>query len=121
MFKESSGARLRKPFGLALCFLLCLFAVASKAALYHPQEQTAKALTSTKIWQDNQAGAVAGPAFDFEGGHDPAIFSPVLLSILLVLVSELFTARLQLLENRPAAASSQWFSPQLDLRPPPAL
>lgn len=101
---------MRCVFGLALCLLLMVFAVATKAAAYHRQQNTVRTLTHTKVWQNNQdASAVSTPDLQFE------MLVAVVALLCLLPLGELTTYRVV----RPASASD-WYVPLLAVRPPPA-
>jgi hypothetical protein len=66
----------------AVCALLLFFAVGTKLAAYHPHEQAAKSIASTKVWQT----ADSTPSIVEQAKIAPQSFSPVAiwLSVLAV-------------------------------------
>lgn len=86
-----------------------LFAVANKAAAYHQHQDRVRALTHTKVWQNNQdASAVSVPDIQFD----------MLFAVVALLFVPLLKATQTNSTKRPAFASG-WYVPLLAVRPPP--
>lgn len=98
--------------GASLCGILLFFAVTTKLAGYHPQDLSAKPIASTRIWQEVGKAPVA-----FEQVRPTsAVFALIafVASLVLALTWSFPT-------DEPAGAFQSWLSPDLSIRPPPAL
>jgi hypothetical protein len=105
--------RRRCYLGLLLCALTLVFAASAKTALYRPDQREVRALTSTKICQNNAVPDDAGPTV-----LSPA---PVLFAILLLMF---VTSRGVIDLARPeetAIRKNAWFTTSLSVRPPPTI
>jgi hypothetical protein len=97
---------------LFVCALLVFFAVAAKLSLYAPQTKDMQALSATKVWQDDAGHGV--PTLP--------VFQAVLVAtcaIVLLAKPLSFEEHISLAESRQT--KFEWFSPDLFVRPPPAL
>jgi hypothetical protein len=104
--------RLRYFFGGMLCWLLLVYAVGAKLALYHPHRPGAQSVAATKAWQDNALPSVE--SVDIR----PAAS---VLHIVAVLLSLVFVTIWCISLDEPAIPFENWFSPYLSVRPPPTL
>lgn len=104
--------RLRYWFGGMLCWLLLLYAVGAKLALYQPQQPEAKSVAATKAWQNN-----AIPTLESGPVRQASLFFDILAALLsLVLMPVCYTSL-----DEPVMSLAAWFSPPQSIRPPPVL
>lgn len=99
-------------FGGLLCYLLLVYAVGAKLALYHPRQPGAKSVAATKAWQNN-----AIPSVDVDIA--PVHVTPSALHLIALALSLIFTAVWCVAMEEPVKARPSWFSPYLSVRPPP--
>ncbi len=112
MAQTSVQRRWRHLFGLMLYSLLFFFAVGAKTALYHPQQDQVRTLTSTKVWQNTEVP----PAISLQVAK-----TPVLLDLAVLLLMAAFAVTRLTPIEQPFVRASIWFSPSLSVRPPPSL
>lgn len=102
--------QVRSFFGLLLCLLLCGFAIGSKAALYHPQNNQLKSFASTKVWQEDSAPAVVATV---------SVEAAAFLFVALLAVAMAPEGRVAAELVLPLRGRHGWFTPLLAVRPPP--
>jgi hypothetical protein len=99
--------------GLLLCALAVVFAVSAKTALYRPNQKEVRALTSSKMWQNNAQrndaeGTVLAPV-------------PVAFAILFLTFAVPSVVVTGASSEQDEARKTAWFSTSLSVRPPPVL
>ena len=106
---------LRYAVGALLCWLLVVYAVGAKLALYHTQQPGAKSVAATKAWQDHDAPiAIAGVEIA------PVVAAMPQLNVGALLMSLVFAAAWLVPLDRAVPAVVRGFSTELSVRPPPA-
>lgn len=107
---------LRNAVGTILCWLLVMYALGAKLALYHPQQPGAKSVAATKAWQDHDAPiATAGVEIA------PVVAAMPQLNIGVLLMALVFEVVWLVSFDRAVPAEVRGFSPELSVRPPPLL
>lgn len=109
---------LRYAVGAMLCWLLVMYAVGAKLALYHQGQPGAKSVAATKAWQDNAIAAVDIQIAPVHVAPVHLIFPTIEFAALLSLV---LTTVLCLAPDAPVRAVASGFSHHLFVRPPPAI
>lgn len=113
--KMNSRSALRYAVGAMLCWLLVVYAVGAKLALYHTQQPGAKSVAATKAWQDHDL--TISP---MEAQVAPALVAAPSLSIGALLLAAAFAVVWVLPAIPRVPAVVRGFSPHLSVRPPPA-
>jgi len=103
---------LRYMIGAMLCWLLVMYAVGAKLALYHTGQPGARSVAATKAWQDQAVPSI-------EADIAPVLATPSLMEAVTVLLSMVFVAVWCVAEDKPVSAEAHGFSPHLSVRPPP--
>lgn len=103
---------LRYLIGAMLCWLLVVYAVGAKLALYHTGQPGARSVAATKAWQDQAVTSI-------EAEIAPVLATPSLMEAVAALLSMVFVAVWCVAEDKPVPAEAHGFSPHLSVRPPP--
>ncbi|WP_188757651.1 hypothetical protein [Edaphobacter acidisoli] len=107
---------LRYAVGAMLCWLLVVYAVGAKLALYHIHQPGAKSVASTKAWQDHDINVVSADV-----QIAPAVTVLPQVSVGALLLAMAFATVWVLPVERNAPTMVLGFSPELSVRPPPAV
>lgn len=110
---------LRYAVGAMLCWLLVMYAVGAKLALYHQGQPGAKSVAATKAWQDNAIAAVDVRIAPVQMA--PVHIATPVFSMIAALLSMAVATIWSIVPDRPAMAVARGFSPHLSVRPPPTL
>jgi hypothetical protein len=103
---------LRYSIGVMLCWLLLMYAVGAKLALYHMGQPGARSVAATKAWEDH-----AVPSVDTEAA--PVLATTAVINIGAVLLALVFAVVWRIAEDESARIHVRGFSPHLSVRPPP--
>jgi len=105
---------LRYAVGAMLCWLLVMYAVGAKLALYHTHQPGAKSVAATKAWQDHDL-----PIASVDVEIAPVVAVPPSVGIGALLLVMAFTVAWVLPMERSVPAVVRGFSLELSVRPPP--
>lgn len=113
--KMNSRNALRYAVGAMLCWLLVVYAVGAKLALYHTTQPGAKYVAATKAWQDHDLTANSTDVT-----LTPALIAAPSLSLTALLLTAVFAVVWVLPVDPRVPATVRGFLPELSVRPPPA-
>lgn len=105
---------LRYAVGALLCWLLVVYAVGAKLALYHTQQPGAKSVAATKAWQDHDL-----PVSFVAAEAAPAVVVLPNVSVAGLLLAIAFAVAWVLPVERDVPGVVRGFVPELSVRPPP--
>ncbi len=113
--RMNNRSALRYAVGALLCWLLVVYAVGAKLALYHTTQPGAKSVAATKAWQDHDA--TVNPV-DVQLAS--AMVATPSLSIAALLLAAALAVVWVLPDDPRVPAVFREFLPTLAVRPPPA-
>ena len=113
--KMNSRSALRYAVGAMLCWLLVVYAVGAKLALYHTTQPGAKSVAATKAWQDQDL--TANPT---DVTLIPALIATPSLSVAVLLLAAVLAVVWVLPADPRVPAAVRGFLPEPSVRPPPA-
>lgn len=105
---------LRYAVGAMLCWLLVVYAVGAKLALYHTHQPGAKSVAATKAWQDHDL-----PITSVDAQSAPAIAILPSMNVGELLLAMAFAVAWILPVERDIPVMVRGFVPELSVRPPP--
>ena len=113
--RMNSRDALRYAVGALLCWLLVVYAVGAKLALYHTAQPGARSVAATKAWQDHDQAVTH---VDLQ--VPPALVATPILSLCALLLTAAFAVAWVLPADPGVPAVVRGFMPDLSVRPPPA-
>jgi hypothetical protein len=102
--------------GALFCWLLVVYAVGAKLALYHPQRPGALSVASTKAWQNQD-----NPSVDVQLAAPVDAPAPLLMTMFASLLGTVFAVVWRISPDEMSPAVRRWFLPSLSVRPPPVI